>query len=77
MSFSSIYFARFWDECAWLATKGVSTKDPRVGEKGPRPEPRTNPEINVIVYHRGNVIPDREDKWLRNTIRCTAVGRLR
>lgn len=38
---------------------------------------RTNPEINVIVYHRGNVIPDREDKWQRNTIRRTAVGRSR
>jgi len=38
---------------------------------------RTNPEINVIVYHCGNVIPDREDKWQRNMIRCTAVGRPR
>lgn len=38
-------------------------------------DPYTNPEINVIVYHRGNVIPDREDKWRQNTIRCTAVGR--
>lgn len=38
---------------------------------------RTNPKINVIVYHRGNVIPDREDKWRQNTIRCTAVGRSR
>lgn len=26
-------------KCAWLATKGVSTKDSWVGEKGPRPEP--------------------------------------
>lgn len=66
-------------ECAWVPTKGASARGtPRersVSRDRAGPAVRTNPEINVIVYHRGNVIPDREDKWRRNTIRCTAVGR--
>lgn len=60
-----------------VARDGRNAEDSRAGRERIHGPSRTNPEINVIVYHRGNVIPDREDKWQRNMIRCTAVGRPR